>query len=189
MVFTSNSVRIIGGKWRGRKIAFPSIEGLRPTHDRIRETVFNWLMQDIVDANCLDLFAGSGALGFEALSRGATSVTFVDSNLKVCQSLKNNVGLFKTSAAIILQKEYQSIDRSSLQPPYDIVFLDPPFGKDILGGAITWLEQNALLSKQTKIYIEVEKNGLTVDFPDNWSCSRYKSTSTLDYYLFDRVSV
>lgn len=184
-----NSLRIIGGRWRGRKLEFPSVEGLRPTHDRIRETLFNWLMHDVVDANCLDLFAGSGALGFEALSRGAKHVTFVDSSSEVCHFLNDSARLLKTDAAHIVQKAYQDIDGTSLGRPFDIVFLDPPFGQAMLGGVVMWLERCNMLSEHAKIYVEVEKGALSTNMPDNWHCSRHKSTSTLDYYLFLRVSV
>lgn len=184
-----NSLRIIGGKWRGRKIAFPSIEGLRPTHDRIRETLFNWLMHDIVDANCLDLFAGSGALGFEALSRGANSVTFVERDARAGRFLNETAAFLDTKAAHIVQQAYQEINVVLLNRPFDIVFLDPPFDQGLLRDAIAWLMQNGILSAYAKIYIEVEKDGLEVNMPDNWQCSRHKSTSTLDYYLFSQSSV
>jgi 16S rRNA (guanine966-N2)-methyltransferase len=180
-----NSLRIIGGKWRGRKITFPSVDGLRPTHDRIRETLFNWLMHDVVDANCLDLFAGSGALGLEALSRGAQQVTFIDTNVQVCQSLRDILSELSANA-IVLHDSFESLSTPS---PFDLVFLDPPFGSGLLSPAIAWLEAKNILTDSARVYIEVEKGGLPQGMPSNWECSRSKSTSTLDYYLFDRLSV
>ena len=187
---STGSLRIIGGKWRGRRLSFPQITGLRPTHDRVRETLFNWLMHDVVGARCLDLFAGSGALGFEALSRGAMEVTFIDVAVDVCQALRANSQLLATTSNVhIIQNDYQALDAMTLAAPFNLVFLDPPFGRGLVGAALQWLVQSHVLAPQARIYIEVEKGGLRTDLDANWCESRHKSTSTLDYYLFDYSSV
>ncbi len=184
-----NSVRIIGGKWRGRRITFPSVAGLRPTHDRIRETVFNWLMQDVAGANCLDLFAGSGAMGIEALSRGAAQVTFIDHSAEVERALRTNLQALDAQNATVIRADYHTVSSEALRAPYDIIFLDPPFGERKLNPAIAWLEQRQCLNTQAKIYIEIEKDGILPIFSKEWSCSRHKSTSTLDYYLFNYACI
>lgn len=186
----TNSLRIIGGKWRGRRLTFPDVPGLRPTHDRVRETLFNWLMHDIVGAHCLDLFAGSGALGFEALSRGASQVTFVDISLDVCHALRANSKLLDASAQTqILNQDVESLEGMTFTSLFDIIFLDPPFGKGLLEPTLDWLAQSSLLAPAARVYVEVEKDGLDLQLSDNWHQSRHKSTSTLDYYLFDYKSV
>lgn len=185
----ANSLRIIGGKWRGRRLSFPAAAGLRPTHDRIRETLFNWLMQDIHGANCLDLFAGSGALGMEALSRGATHVTFVESQREVCQSLKHNLKQCAAANATVIHSDFCHLTAAQLQPPFDIVFVDPPFKTGLAAKAIQWLIENHVLAANARIYLETEKDGMNVVLPENWHQSRHKSTSTIDYYLFDHKTV
>lgn len=182
---TKNVVRIIGGKWRGRRLQFPSGTNLRPTHDRIRETLFNWLMHDLTDACCLDLFAGSGALGLEALSRGAARVTFVDSNPAACVSIQHHLKAWESNDAVVIDRDYRDIAFSLLEPAYDIVFLDPPFKQNALAPAIDWLLECDCLKQKSKIYIEVEKGLVLSNIPSQWNLYRHKSTSTLDYYLFD----
>ena len=184
-----SSIRIIGGKWRGRKISFPAVNGLRPTHDRIRETLFNWLMQDIVGAHCLDLFAGSGALGFEALSRGATEVTFVEHNAKAAASLSKIITQLDVAGADVIPADYRALPKLDLDLRYNIVFLDPPFDSNLHVEATQWLEANNYLSEDAIIYLEVKKGTCVDGLPKNWECSRHKSTSTIDYYLFKRNSV
>lgn len=129
----SNQLRIIGGEWRGRKLRFPDAPNLRPTPDRVRETIFNWLAPMIQGAHCLDLFAGSGALGLEALSRGAALTTFVDSHKKVTQELKNHIETLNANARakvfsmdgvkFLTQDKFQTTEVKQ----YDLVFLDPPY--------------------------------------------------------------
>src|SRR5450432_2048001 len=123
-----NSVRIIGGEWRGRRINFPDIPGLRPTPDRVRETLFNWLQQAVAGARCLDLFAGSGALGLEALSRGAKALAFVEQAVPAARALREQLmRLGATSRAQVFEMGAARFLRSAGEP-FDIVFLDPPFG-------------------------------------------------------------
>ena len=128
----SNQVRIIAGQWRGRKLSFPDVTGLRPTSDRIRETVFNWLATSLPGASCLDLFAGSGALGFEAASRGATRVVMVDRNRDVVRALRDNRQRLSASMIKIVQQDAENY-LSAADGQFDVVFLDPP-GTEIPSG-------------------------------------------------------
>lgn len=185
----SGKVRIIAGKWRSRKITFPAIPGLRPTHDRIRETLFNWLMNDIEGATCLDLFAGSGVLGFEALSRGAKHVTFVDNSPEVIASLKKNVATLNVeSFADIIQAECPDSLLTLKHAPFDIVFLDPPFFQNLIPATIDWLEGSNYLEAGALIYVEMEGSLSPLPLAVDWETFRWKKTSTLIYSLFKRQS-
>ena len=152
----SNQVRIIGGDWRGRKLSFPSIEGLRPTPDRVRETLFNWLSTQIAGAHCLDLYAGSGALGFEALSRGASSCCFVDNNKQVLSTLASSVKALNCHdrATTMLADSGSLI---TLDQSIDLVFADPPFASHLLTGTLDWLLKSAAVHSETLIYLESPK--------------------------------
>ena len=121
----NNEVRIIGGQWKGRKLRFPAREELRPTLGRVRETLFNWLAPTITGAHCLDLFAGSGALGFEALSRGAAEVTFVEKDRKAAHALRNNIAQLGASGIVVSRPAARFLESSRNR--YDIIFFDPPF--------------------------------------------------------------
>ena len=151
----SNQVRIIGGEWRSRRIAFPDHEGLRPSGDRIRETLFNWLGQDLGGQHCLDLFAGSGALGFEALSRGAAAVVMVEKSRSVFETLRRNASLL---AAKNLQLhcadalEFATVAAADAGARFDIVFLDPPFGSALLERALALVPP--LLRPEARVYVE-----------------------------------
>ena len=123
-----NQLRIIGGSHRRRNISFPTSDGLRPTGDRIRETLFNWLEPEIAGTNCLDLFAGSGALGFESLSRGARAATLLETNKSVVMNLRNNTTkLGFTNVRIIRAEARQWLISEVASDPFDVVFVDPPF--------------------------------------------------------------
>ena len=182
-------LRIIGGEWRSRKLPFPEIEGLRPTPDRVRETLFNWLQHITPSARCLDLFAGSGALGLEALSRGADSVTFIDNAYEAARQLKDNLTLLKcqngeviTSAAL----SWLEARQTDTEPRYDLVFLDPPFRKDMISLICELLEKQNLLSDNAAIYIEAESDLKQLTVPDNWQESRCKIAGQVTYRLFFR---
>lgn len=178
-----NQLRIIGGKWRGRKIEFPSMPGLRPTQDRIRETVFNWLAPYINDALCLDLFAGSGALGFEAISRGAKHVVMLDQSNRVISALKKNrQHLGAENIEIIsgtVPKETSGVTRAH----FDIIFLDPPFNQQLIQACIDWLAQENLVKSGTVIYLEYEINHPPLRLPEHWHIYKEKHTSSLVYAL------
>ncbi|MBS0349954.1 MAG: 16S rRNA (guanine(966)-N(2))-methyltransferase RsmD [Proteobacteria bacterium] len=177
-------VRIIGGSWRSRRIFFPEIPGLRPTQDRIRETLFNWLMPVIPETKCLDLFAGSGVLGWEALSRGAKHTCFVDKNRKVVQQLYNSAETLRTQKdqfEIFLTSDWNKLSLQAFAP-FDIVFLDPPFHQNLLSKAVDWLIENNLVHSGSLIYMEMEKD-LELLLPRNWIVTRKQLTATLIYQL------
>jgi 16S rRNA (guanine966-N2)-methyltransferase len=179
----SNQLRIIGGRWRGRKLSFPNIEGLRPTPDRVRETVFNWLQMDIGGAHCLDLFAGSGALGFEAASRGAATVTLVDNNSQAVKQLKDNVQLLKAEGCIVENKSAQQfIANQSKQ--YDIVFIDPPYQADVWEDVANQLVKAHLLMDNAFIYIECPSKGDLPALPKQWHLIKDKKAGEVRYCLF-----
>lgn len=178
-------VRIIGGVWRGRKITVPEVNGVRPSLDRIRETVFNWLAPDIVDANCLDLFAGSGALGFEALSRGASHVCFVDSSVRVLSTLTDNALTLTTNQVTVVKGSVPSAVPVLRGAPFNIIFLDPPFRQNRVKQSLTWLLQQQYLSPEALIYIEAEKEFGKLTEPD-FEVIKYKETGSLCYQLVAR---
>lgn len=179
-----NELRIIAGEHRGRRLSFPDAEGLRPTPDRVRETVFNWLAPWVPGAHCLDLFAGSGALGFEALSRGAESVTWVEFNPRVADQLDANLRLLRGEARgrIVRGSALEFLAR----PPerrYDLVFLDPPFGKDWLDGILGQLSTAGWLSENARVYVESEAD-LALRLPEGWELVRDKTAGQVQYRLF-----
>ena len=180
-------LRIIGGKWRSRKIGFPDLPSLRPTSDRIRETLFNWMSAYIINASCLDLFAGSGALGFEALSRGASHVTFVDHSRGVAEALKKNVKILHTTNAEVICGDFMKVIPSLIRISYDIVFLDPPFYKNLLKKAALGLKEKKLLALDAFIYVETERNLKSLIVPENWKIYRAGKTSVLSYRLFQSM--
>ncbi len=178
----SNQLRIIGGEWRGRKLRFPEVEGLRPTSDRVRETLFNWLQPVIHGARCLDLFAGSGALGLEALSRGAAAVQFIDSDKRAVESLRQNLNLLKDDRASVIQGEALAFLRGTPQP-YDVVFLDPPFRQALLTPCLQLLCDGGWLSENARLYIEVEQELGEPQLPDGWKMVRSKQAGQVIYGL------
>ena len=155
---TARRLRIIGGRWRGRRLGFPDIPGLRPTPDRVRETLFNWLAPVIEGTRCLDLFAGSGALGLEALSRGASEVVFVDRDHRAVRTLRENLDVLggpgDGRSAGIHQAEALDWLADSPPVPFDIVFLDPPFGQDLLAPVCFALQRPGWLRPDTRVYVE-----------------------------------
>jgi 16S rRNA (guanine966-N2)-methyltransferase len=150
----NNTLRIIGGRWRSRKLTFISAPHLRPTPDRVRETLFNWLQGSIVNARCLDLFAGSGALGLEALSRGAIEVVFIEKQRVVANQLQQNLSLLQADHAVI-NKDAKGYLHDA-HKPFDIVFLDPPFRQNFLPEILDLLIEKQLLHQNALIYLEHE---------------------------------
>jgi 16S rRNA (guanine966-N2)-methyltransferase len=148
-----NEVRIISGKWRRRKLAFPNRPTLRPTPDRARETLFNWLAPHVEGARCLDLFAGSGALGFEALSRGAASVTLIDDDPVVVQALRDSAQKLGASGCTIVKSAALLYLRGA-RDTWDIVFLDPPFTTTLLAQSLAELSAGSLLHQDSIVYLE-----------------------------------
>jgi 16S rRNA (guanine966-N2)-methyltransferase len=150
-------IRVIGGKWRSRKLDVIEATDLRPTPDRVRETLFNWLQPYIEGASCLDLFAGSGVLGFEALSRGAGNVTMVDNNMTVVNNLKSQAAKLEATGLEIIFADAARWLKPGL-PPYDIVFLDPPFSQNLSGQIIGQLLNCGCLHPGTLVYVESDQD-------------------------------
>lgn len=176
----NNQVRIIGGSMRGRKINFSSGEGLRPTLDRIRETLFNWLATEIHGAICLDLYAGSGALGIEAISRGAKSVTLVDASRQVADNLKKNLKSLSVNNAKVVNQQAQQFLTSNEQL-FKLVFLDPPFEKGMLDSILNQIKSH--LSEDALVYVEQENVNSEVHFGEEWQVLKSKKTSRFYYSL------
>jgi 16S rRNA (guanine966-N2)-methyltransferase len=179
------TLRIIAGQWRSRKIHFPDLPQLRPTPDRVRETLFNWLMPVIEGARCLDLFAGSGALGLEALSRGAAEVVFVDRDPKVMTYLHDTLRLLKTEHASVVQAEALTY-LNGVARGFDIVFLDPPYQSDVLLPCCHALEAQPWLSAHAYIYIETASQTPLPELPPNWEITREKTAGQVCYRLAQR---
>lgn len=188
----SNQLRIIGGEWRGRKLCFPDVPNLRPTPDRVRETIFNWLAPMINGAHCLDLFAGSGALGFEALSRGAEHATFVDSHKKATQEIQNNLSLLNANnkANIFSMDGVKFLSHEKFKTTevkkYDLVFLDPPYHLDLMQKVVPVLEENDWLADNAMLYLEIEKRQSLPTLPINWQQLKEKTAGEVNYFLFQR---
>lgn len=183
----SGQIRIIGGLWRGRKLPVLNSEGLRPTTDRIKETLFNWLMFDVNERRCLDLFAGSGSLGFEALSRGASQVIMVEKDHQVAQQLSQNLARLPQAQARVVNIDAVRYLASSTTP-FDLVFLDPPFHQELLPQVCQLLEEQGWLSVNAKIYIEREQAVEPLVLPKNWLLLKDKQAGQVTYQLYQRES-
>ncbi len=178
-------IRIIGGKWRGRKLPVLDSQGLRPTTDRVKETLFNWLMPVIQDARCLDCFAGSGGLGIEALSRYAKETTFIEFDRKVAQQITANLALLGADHGHVIQDS--ALNYLAKQgTAYDVVFLDPPFHQGMLANTLQLLENNQWLAEGCYIYIEEEVNAQVYSLPENWRLHREKIAGQVAYRLYIR---
>ena len=178
-----NSVRIIGGGWRGRRVSFPDIPGLRPTPDRVRETLFNWLQERIAGARCLDLFAGSGALGLEALSRGAKELVFVEQAVAAARALQEQLIRFGGQARAQVAEMGAARYLRSVPQAFDIVFLDPPFGRDALAEYVPMLDEGQWLKPGSLVYLENEKRAGVPPLPAHWQVLKSKSAGEVGYHL------
>jgi 16S rRNA (guanine966-N2)-methyltransferase len=178
-----NSVRIIGGGWRGRRVNFPDVPGLRPTPDRVRETLFNWLQHDIAGARCLDLFAGSGALGLEALSRGAKQLVFVEQAAVAARALQEQLTRLGAGSAGRVVEMGASRYLSSPPQAFDIVFLDPPFGRGALAQYVPLLDGGEWLRPEGLVYLENEKAEGVPVLPAHWQLLKSKSAGEVGYHL------
>jgi len=174
-------LRIIAGQWRGRKIQFPPVEGVRPTPDRIRETLFNWLAPMIPGARCLDLFAGSGALGLEALSRGAGRVVMVERDRRVVDYLRDIGRTLSAEGLEVVQADAMAYLGGTPQP-FDVVFLDPPFRHNLLAPCLEALAREGWLAPQARVYIEVEKELMELPLPEGWRLLKRKEAGQLAYH-------
>jgi len=184
----AGQIRIIGGKWRGRKLPVPHSPGLRPTTDRVRETLFNWLAPVIQGARCLDAFAGSGALGLEALSRYAATVTLLEYQRPVAQQLSKNLALLDASGGEVVQTNALQWLAQTGQP-YDVVFLDPPFRQGLLANTLTLLEEQGWLADEAWIYVEAEAESAATEVPSQWQLHREKIAGQVAYRLYIRSAV
>ena len=177
-------IRIIGGKWKGKKIYFDLNDDLRPTPDRAKETLFNWLGQDLKKMYCLDLFSGTGALGFEAFSRGAEKVTFVERNKEYLQKIKN-VYLEMSEKAdcdFFCAECLEWIQNNNSGIKYDLIFIDPPFNKNLVHDLLAAILKKELLSKNGQIYFEFEKK-LDLEIPESLNLIKKKSLGKKSYVL------
>lgn len=175
-------LRIIGGSMRGRKIRFAADPAIRPTPDRVRETLFNWLQQHLSGARCLDLFAGSGALGLEALSRGASRVVFVDTSSEAINALRDNVSRFGVAGAEFVVNDAQRQVRAP-GGPFDVVFLDPPFDSGLAGSLLTQLAGGQGLARGALVYVELPRRTALPELPLGWSVHRQGHAGEVGYYL------
>jgi 16S rRNA (guanine966-N2)-methyltransferase len=175
-------LRIIGGTWRGRKLRFPAGTAIRPTPDRVRETLFNWLGTAIDGARCLDLFAGSGALGLEALSRGAAHVTFVERDAAAARALRERLVEWQAGDARVERTDALRYLAGAPQP-FDIVFLDPPFASELLTRAAALLEERHWLAAGARIYVECAAREGLPPLPASWRPLKAKQAGEVGYHL------
>lgn len=176
-------MRIVAGKWRSRLLPIADVAGLRPTAERIRETVFNWLAPIISGARCLDLFAGTGALGFEALSRDAAAVTFVERSGRAVTLLRRACRTLETDAAEVLQADGYELIRASADRPYDIVFLDPPFAHDSMEELCRLLDAGGWVAPGGRVYLEQDRGRRPPKLPDGWVLTHEKTAGNVRYML------
>ena len=179
-------LRIIGGTWRGRKLRFPPSPEIRPTPDRVRETLFNWLATRVSGARCLDLFAGSGALGLESLSRGAAHVTFVERDAAAVRELRARLSEWGATGAQVEQGDALRF-LAATGGPFDIVFLDPPFDSDFLTPAAGLLERGQWLAPGALIYVECAARAGLPPLPENWVATKAKQAGEVGYHLLARA--
>ncbi|RDE18984.1 16S rRNA (guanine(966)-N(2))-methyltransferase RsmD [Motiliproteus coralliicola] len=179
-------LRIIAGRWRGRKLEFADLPGLRPTTDRVRETLFNWLQTQLPGARVLDMFAGSGALGLEALSRGASHLTLVDTAAAAVDQLKQNLRLLDAldDSTLVQASATSWLQQASSEPGYDLVFLDPPYGKGLLADCCEQLNQRQLIRPGGWIYVEAESELQPLPVPANWRLHRQLKAGQGSCYLY-----
>ena len=176
-------LRIVAGKWRSRLLDVADVPGLRPTSERIRETLFNWLAPTIHGARCLDLFAGTGALGLEALSRGAGEVVLVEKSGPAATTLRANVGVLGAEGADVRQADAYQFIAAAMDKHFDIVFLDPPFATDSLGDLCRLLDETSLLGAGTLVYLEDDRSRPPCELPTRWSLLKSGVAGNVRYSL------
>ena len=176
-------LRIVAGNWRSRLLDIADVDGLRPTGERIRETLFNWLAPTLPGSQCLDLFAGTGALGLEALSRGASGVVFVEKSAAAARQLRTNVALLDARGAHVLEQDAMDFLGGEPAQRFDIVFLDPPFALDAVEETCRLLAQTGHLADSALIYIEDDRTRVEPPLPGGWRELRNKTTGNVRYRL------
>ena len=183
-------VRVIAGLWRGRKLSVLNAEGLRPTTDRVKEMLFNWLMMDVANARCLDCFAGSGSLGIEALSRQAQAVVFLEKFANAAQQLKKNLASLKTDKGTVINTDTLTyLSQKNSTEPFEIIFIDPPFHHNFVPQVLTLLQQNNWLAENALIYVETEKNHPPLLLAKNWQVIKEKSAGMVTSRLIQVNSI
>jgi len=176
-------LRIVAGNWRSRLLDVADVPGLRPTSQRIRETLFNWLATRLPGTRCLDLFAGTGALGLEALSRGAREVVFIERAALAVATLQKNAAALEAVGATVLQMDAAAYLNRNHEAGFDIVFLDPPFGDDRLEELCRLLEQQHVLAPDALVYLEQDKSKPEVELPQGWRTLKNKTAGNVRYML------
>ena len=185
MLGKKGQIRIIGGRWRSRKLGFSSKGELRPSPDAVRETLFNWLQHDIQQCHCLDLFAGSGALGFEAASRGAASVVLVESDPDIVRQLKSNKALLEAGEGVIVVNSRAANFIENCDRQFDLLFLDPPFESDQLQRICAQIDKSRILAPGALIYIESPKSRIPLPIPPSWHIIREKTRGLVQSTLIE----
>lgn len=183
----TGKVRIIGGKWRGRKLNIAPGANIRPTPDRVRETLFNWLTVELIDASCLDMFAGSGALGLEALSRGANDVVMIDKSPKVTKYLHqvcNDWGINRADVYCANALHHPSWLSQAPAQKFNVVFVDPPYHAGLIYQSLTFLTQHKLLANHAVIYVETNQPIIDTCLPPGWIKYKNKIAGQVYYYLY-----
>ena len=178
-------LRIIGGAWRGRRIHFPPVEAIRPTPDRVRETLFNWLQMDVAGSRCLDLYAGSGALGLEALSRGASRVVFVEADSGAARHLSQTLHDFQCDRGVVVTADVKRY-LAGPSEPFDIVFLDPPYTDHALADICIRIEQGGWLRAGGLAYLEDAAAAGPPALPMGWTLLKSKRAGAVGYHLARR---
>ncbi len=176
-------LRIVAGNWRSRLLDIADVEGLRPTSERIRETLFNWLSPSIHGARCLDLYAGTGALGLEALSRGAGSVVFVERSPVAAGQLEKNIAVLDAAVATVMKLDARGYLERSPAEQFDLVFLDPPFADDLLEETCRLLAKQKLLAGGALVYLEQERSRPEPQLPEGWQVEKNKTAGMVRYML------
>lgn len=179
-------LRIVAGIWRSRLLEIADVPGLRPTSERIRETLFNWLAPTLEGTRCLDLFAGTGVLGLEALSRGAAETVFVEKSTLAVKVLRDNIALLDTRAATVHNADAIQFLRGKELGRFDIVFLDPPFAADMLDDLCRLLDEASILTGSAQVYVEEDRARPVVVLPDGWQLMKSKNAGNVRYSLAQR---
>ena len=179
----TGQLRIVAGNWRSRLLQIADVPGLRPTSARIRETLFNWLAPDIHGASCLDLCAGTGALGLEALSRGASRVVFVEKSALATATLKHNIATLEAAGAEVLTLDARDFLASEPTRAFDIVFLDPPFAEEMHDELCRLLTERGWLAAGARVYIESDSGKAAPCLPRNWLVLKNKKAGNVRYML------
>ena len=179
----SGRLRIVAGNWRSRLLDIAEVEGLRPTSERIRETLFNWLAPSLHGSRCLDLYAGTGALGLEALSRGAAEAVFVERSPVAARQLQKNIDLLDARGASVVTEGALDYLQREASGPFDLVFLDPPFADDLLEETCRLLAARDLLAAGARVYLEQDRAKPEPRLPGNWKIKKNKTAGNVRYLL------